>query len=121
MSNLTALAELLSEQIQRIQRACTPRDIELGLIQADLSLRVDSLKEDIPQAEYLLNLPLTGLVGDALHTADASTASGQHQHLLPEALRGIRPNDRVLVLWAGNQPIVIAILATGKGVELDGR
>lgn len=121
MSNLTALGELFSEQMQRIQRACMRQDRELGLIQADLSLQVDSLKEAIPPGEYLLSLSLTGLVGEALRTASASTASGQHQHRLPDTLRGIRSGDRVLVIWVGNQPIVIAILAASKGVTQHGR
>ncbi len=119
MNNLTALGELLSAQMQRIQSAGTPQLVEFGVIQDDLSLRVDSLKDEIPKGEYLLNLLLTGLTGGSLVSSVDGTHP--HRHTLPASLRGIRPSDRVLVLWVGNQPVVLAILAISKDVDNVGR
>jgi len=119
MDNLTALGELLNSQMQRVQAAGATQSVEFGVIQEDLSLRVDSLKDDIPKGEYLLNLSLTGLTGDFLVSSVDGTHP--HSHTLPAPLRGIRPNDRVLVLWVGNQPVVLAILASSKDVNSFGR
>lgn len=119
MDNLTAFGELLNRQMQRIQLTNTTTVVEFGVIQEDLSLRTDSLKDDIPKGEYLLSLLLTGLTGECLVSSVEGT--DPHSHVLPDSLRGIRPNDRVLVLWAGNQPIVLAILAASKEVNPVGR
>lgn len=119
MNNVIALGELLGAQMQRIQAAGEAKIVEFGTIQDDLSLRVDSLKDDIPKGEYLLNLPLTGLTGDFLVSSVDGTHP--HSHTLSAPLREIRSSDRVLVLWIGNQPVVLAILATSKDVNGVGR
>lgn len=120
MNQLTALAELLSKQMQTIRKAGNSLLLELGRIQSDLSLSVDSLKDSIPKGDYLLSLSLTGLTGENLHSEAIShlhsggehtqqTGNGfhtheddSHTHVLPAPLRGIKPGDRVLVVWAGN-------------------
>ncbi len=117
MNNLTAFGELLNSQMQRIRRAGESMNLELGTIGGELELTVDSLKDSIPKGEYLLSLHLTGLTKDKLVTQVESL----HSHVLPSPLRGIKPSDRVLVAWAGGQPVIVDIVAESKELTLDGR
>ncbi len=139
MDNLTAFGELLNQQMQRVKRSGESNPIELGTIGNDFSLTVDSLKDAIPKGDYLLALRLTALTGDGLKAQATShihegggheqyTGSGlhshtdgEHSHVLPEPIRGIRPGDRVIVAWVGGQPIVMDIVAGSKELTLDGR
>jgi|GEM_PF-6456519 len=139
MNQLTALAELLSERMQTVLKAGNSILLELGRIRNDLSLSVDSLKDYIPKGDYLLSLSLTGLTGDNLHSKTIAHnhsggehtqqtgngfhthEDGSHTHVLPAPLRGVKPGDRVLVVWAGGQPIVTNIITGSKDVTLDGR
>lgn len=45
-------------------------------------------------------------------TAGGDTMDGVHQHhvLIPEKMRHLQPGDRVLVVWAGDDPVVIDII-----------
>ncbi len=113
MDNLTALGELLNQQMQRVRKAGKEREFELGTIDDDLSLIVDSLKDAISKGDYLIALRLTALTGGRLTTSEHS--------ILPEPMRGIRPGDRVIVAWVGGQPIVMDIVTGSKELTLDGR
>ncbi len=139
MDNLTAFGELLNQQMQRVRRSGEERTLEFGTIGDDLSLTMDSLKDAIPKGEYLLALRLTALTGDnfkdhvishvheggghSQYTGSGlhSHTDGEHSHVLPEPMRGIRPGDRVLVAWVGGQPIVMDIVTGSKELTLDGR
>jgi len=139
MDNLTAFGELLNQQMQRVRKSEKQRVLELGTIKDDLSLTVDSLKDTIPKGDYLIALRLTALTGDDLrshviaHVHEGgghsqysgsgvhSHTDGEHYHVLPEPLRGIRPGDRVVVAWIGGQPIVMDIVTGSKELTLDGR
>lgn len=139
MNQLTALAELLSARMQAVRKAGNTLLLELGRIQNDLSLSVDSLQDSIPKGDYLLSLSLISLTGDRLHSEAISHLhsggehtqqtgngfhtheDGSHTHVLPAPLRGIKPGDRVLVVWVGGQPIVTNIITGSKDVDLVGR
>ena len=45
-------------------------------------------------------------------TAGGDSEDGQHQHhvLIPEKMRHLQPGDRVLVVWAGDDPVVVDII-----------
>ena len=120
MNQLTALAELLSERMQTVRKAGNPLLLELGRIQNDLSLSVDSLQDSIPKGDYLLSLSLISLTGENLRSQDIPCcySGDSRSHILPESLRGIKPGDRVLVVWAGGQPIVTNIITGSKDVDL---
>ncbi len=117
MNNLTAFGELLNSRMQRVRRAGESINLELGTVGGGLELAVDSLKDSIPKGEYLVSLHLTGLTKDKLVTQTEAL----HAHVLPEPLRGISPGDRVLVAWAGGQPVIVDIVAGSKELTLDGR
>jgi len=139
MNNLTALAELLNSQMQKVRKAGERVYIEFGTIGGELELTVDSLRDVIPKGDYLVSLHLVGLTGDDLRSiviahdhaggehsqlggsGNHEHHDGEHYHVLPFQLRGIKPGDRVLVVWVGGQPVVVDILAGSKELTLDGR
>lgn len=45
-------------------------------------------------------------------TAGGDSQDGVHEHhvLIPEKMRQLKPGDRVLVVWAGDDPVVIDII-----------
>ncbi len=139
MDNITVFSELLNKQMHRVRKAGEERFLELGTIGDDLSLIVDSLQDTIPKGDYLIALRLTALTGDNLkakpvaHVHEGgghpqymgsglhSHTDGEHSHVLPEPLRGIRPGDRVLVAWVSGQPAVTEIVTGSRELTLDGR
>lgn len=52
-------------------------------------------------------------------TAGGDSSDGAHQHhvLIPEKMRSIKPGDRVLVAWAGDDPVVIDIILPATDVQ----
>lgn len=51
-------------------------------------------------------------------TAGGDSSDGMHQHhvLIPEKMRSIKPGDRVLVAWVGDDPVVVDIILPGTEV-----
>lgn len=103
-SNMQRLGATLADRMKKTSRAAVPTTIELGVINANLSLTTDSLRAAIPKGDYMVNLALTG--GTKTGTANS------HSHTLPSAFRGLKAKDRVLVAWCGNEPVVIAIVVS---------
>lgn len=103
------LGELLDSTMKGRIRANRSTPLELGTINGNMALQVDSLSNAIPKGEYMvaLRLKLESLI------ITSSSADGHtHEVKLPEVLRGIKAGDRVLVAWAGNEPVVIDIVAS---------
>lgn len=90
---------------KRSIRGSAVTEIELGGIGPDGSLSTDSLRSPIPKGEYLVSLALAC----SGYTETGGGLDGPHRHSVP-ALRGLRPGDRVLVAWAGHDPVVVAII-----------
>lgn len=105
-NHIAAFGELLSRRMIRIQSAGDTVSCDLGQINSDMSLSVDSLNGKIPRGEYMISLHLSGESGSDLHTGKTE----EHTHTLPNRLRGLKSGDRVLVAWAGFEPIVVDIL-----------
>lgn len=70
-----------------------------------------------------------GLVGEATgpapdppipseRTAGGDSSDGEHQHhvLIPEKMRSIKPGDRVLVAWVGDDACVVDLILPGTAV-----
>lgn len=132
MNYFTEIAEILNRQMQRVTQAGKPALFSFGTIGAELLLSVDGLKDTIPKGDYLISLHLTGLTGDDLHSVEIKHThsggehpqtggsgshthdDGIHSHVLPESLRGIRPGDRVLIVWVSGQPVIVEILAQSR-------
>lgn len=105
-TNMQRLGDVLSSRMKKSSAAAVPTSIELGIINGNLSLTTDSLPTPIPKGDYMINLMLTNSV-DKLEADDRS-----HYHELPGAFRCLKANDRVLVAWCGNEPVVIAIVVS---------
>lgn len=81
-NNMDRLGNVLSSRMLKTTNANSGVAVELGVVNSDLSVTPDSLQAAIPQGEYMINL----------------------------LLDGIKSGDRVLVAWAGNEPVVLAIV-----------
>lgn len=131
-SNKQRLGEIFSAQMKRTSAAAVPTTMELGKINANLSLTTDSLPVPIPKGDYMVNLMLASSTyrtsieththdggshghsgGDHSHSGGSHTHNGgDHDHRLPEDFRLLEPGDRVLVAWCGNEPVVVAIVVS---------
>lgn len=104
-TNMERLGALLAGRMKNTAAAAVPNTIELGVIRSNMALRTDSIRADIPRGMYMVNLALTG-------TTNSTHTTLNHVHALPDRMRGLRSGDRVLVAWAGNEPIVIAVVVS---------
>lgn len=95
MNPIEELGKTLTSHMRQVVRANSGISIELGKICPEMELCVDSLGSinKIPKGEYMiskhLQLPET---------------------YMPDELRGLKIGDRVLVAWAGTEPIVVDIV-----------
>ena len=116
-TSIQRLGATLVSQMKRTSNAAVPTTIDLGVVNDDLSITPDSLRIPIPKGDYMVNLMLTGekiteAAGAHAGHGESGYTAGGHSHNLPRSLRGIEPGDRVLIIWSGNEPIVIALLAS---------
>lgn len=103
-----------------------PPNIDLGIIQGDYSLKLDSLGVPIPKGGYSVcravtydpGIPLTQSYNDGAHGHPDAGYGGSHTHniRLPEKMYWIRPGDRVLVVIVGNEAIVVDIVLSSERV-----
>ena len=104
-NNVQRLGETLSNRMKKTANGAVPVAIELGTINSNMSLTTDSLQANIPKGDYLVDI--------TLQSSTYSTGVTQnHTHSLPSNFRALRAGDRVLVAWCGNDPVVIAIVAS---------
>lgn len=138
-SNIQRLGETLTGRMKKSAAAAVPTTLELGTINGNLSLTVDSIGTPIPQADYMVDLRLTHDTyysytemnssrnaphhhaggthgghdgGSGSHTHD----DGLHDHRVPSVFRKLEPGDRVLVAWIGYQPVIVAIVVAGTTI-----
>lgn len=96
-SNMQRLGAVLANRMKQTSNAAVPTTIELGTVNANLSITPDSLRVPIPKGDYMVNYLLSG----------ASTGSAEdHSHTLPS----LRPGNRILIAWCGNEPVVVAVV-----------
>ena len=52
-------------------------------------------------------------------TAGEDSSDGMHQHhvLIPEKMRWLKPGDRVLVAWAGDDPVVVDLILPATVID----
>lgn len=113
MNNMQRLSMMLDGRMKKTSSAAVPTTIELGTINANLSLTTDSLPVPIPKGDYMINIMLAG--GNNQTGSTSLSYGGEtrlHDHSLPSAFRGLKGGDRVLVAWCGNEPVVVAIVVS---------
>lgn len=125
--NAKRLGATLSDRMKQTANAAVPISIELGIVNANLSITPDSVAYSIPKGEYMVNILLTSDPytsrethehsggahgghegGDGTHTH----SGGLHRHMMPPEYRGLQPGDRILIAWCGYEPVVIAIVVS---------
>lgn len=98
-SNMQRFGNTLTDQMKKTATAAIPLTINLGTIGSNLSLSVDGLRKPIDKGEYMINLMLAG--GYYRSGSDTQTQ-----------LPGLKSGDRVLVVWCGNEPVVVATVVS---------
>ena len=138
--NIQRLGDRLSDRMKRTSDAAVPTTLELGRINGDMSLTVDSLSNNIPKGSYMVSLWLTHDTyftynelnsstkkphvhqygeheghesGDGAHIHDKD---GLHDHRVSSVFRNLEPGDRVLVAWVGHEPVVITVVTSSLTV-----
>lgn len=124
--NIQRLGGDLSSRMKKTAGANVPTTMELGRINGDLSLTVDSLSNTIPKGSYMVSLWLTH---DTYYSYDErydtdkkptrdphDEEDGLHDHRAPSVFRKLEPGDRVLVAWAGSEPIVISVITSSSTI-----
>lgn len=143
-SNVQRLGEALAGRMKKSAAAAIPTTLELGIINGNLSLTVDSIGNPIPQADYMVALHLTHETYysyNELYDTDMApsrdyhkhyhgehggheggngshshTTDGLHDHRVPSVFRRLEPGDRVLVAWIGYEPVIIDIVVAGTTI-----
>ena len=133
------LGDAISGRIKAANRAEHVTYLELGTINADLSLKVDGLKGNIRPGSYMVSLHLTHenyftynelnssaeaphVHAGGEHSQEVGNGShvhnddGLHDHRVPSVFRRLKAGDRVLVAWVGNEPIIVDIVVAGTTI-----
>lgn len=140
---ISMLARCVSQEAED-QVKGQPLTIDFGVINGDMSLTTNSYDVKIPVDDYQVCRQLTlgakdkvlyktqvaGQPNDGKHSHGPSgehsqySGSGTHSHtdeaphihdvLISEKMRSIKPGDRVLVVWVGNDAVVVDIIFPAK-------
>lgn len=131
-NSIKQLGNVIAGRIQKTAQANKGMYLELGTINADLSLKVDGLVGNITPNDYMVDVRLTHIdyntsetehehsggahggheLGTGTHTHDG----GKHLHRVPSVFRRLEAGDRVLVAWVGNDPVIVAIVTAGTTI-----
>lgn len=106
--NMQRFAMVMSNRMKQTSNAAVPTTMELGTVNSNLSITPDNLPVPIPLGDYMINLQLTA----ERYTDYARSEEYTHRHELPDAFRSLKPKDRVLIAWCGNEPVVLAIVVS---------
>lgn len=104
MDSIERFGSLLTRQARSIVDGNRPMTVSLGNINGDLSLTIDGVGGDVPKGQYMVSRHLT------LPEIVTSTTADGHSHDVKTELRPLKSGDRVLVIWAGAEPVVTDIL-----------
>lgn len=138
MSNYTGINKLANVFQKKISTAASHSGVTLdfGEIQTDGSLKTNQFDVPIPASDYLVcrgishkeEILSTTKAGQGQHPhgpggehGGHSSGTGSHSHgategthnhdvLLPVSMHAVKPGDRVLVAWVGNDAVVIDII-----------
>lgn len=85
--------------------------LELGTIQADLSLLPDKFPVPIPPSDYLVSRWLSGYTGQEVTV----TTADLHIHEATVTTTKLQPGDRVLIAWVSeSDPVILDVVVSGS-------
>lgn len=139
---INLLARVMQKRTQDIGES--PPLFDFGEIQEDFSLLLNSFPVPIPVTDYLVCRCLTmgkkgsamaqtaagqgthghgpsgghsQYSGDGAHSHPATEGGHTHDIPLPASMESLKPKDRVLAVWVGNDAVVIDIIKTAEEVK----
>ena len=128
MEGANKLARALQQRFHEMN--ITPPALDFGTIQGDMSLLTNKFPLPIPQSDYMVCRDVAiGAENDVLYkTRDTEPRSkvdfsGEpntthfHDVLICEKMRWLKPGDRVLVAWVGNDPCVVDLIMPASTIK----
>ena len=114
----TKLATALQKRMSSVYQHDSKVFLELGKITSSMGLKLDNFSHTIPSGDYMicksLKLPTvkTSSVDGHSHSTDSgqSGSAGSHSHTVDLGQNTLYPGCRVLVGWAGGEPVVIDVV-----------
>lgn len=90
-----------------------PEPLDFGEIKGDMSLVTNRFPRPVPKSDYVVCRQLTlGAEGEKLAETDG-VEGHVHEIGVPGPMRKVRPGDRVLVAWVGDDPCVVDVILSG--------
>lgn len=121
MNGANKLARTIQERMQAMN--IKPPILDFGTIQGDMSLLTNNFPLPIPQSDYMICRTVAlGKVNDVLYKTRETeprskvdfegTPNTNHFHdvLIGDKMRWLKPGDRVLVAWVGDDPCVVDLI-----------
>ena len=109
-TNMQRYGEVLSDRMKKTSGAAARITTELGTINSNLSLSTDSLPTPIPKGDYMINGLLTGDSYETSSDTHSHEDVEEYTHTHTLTLGPLKSGDRVLVMWCGNEPVVVAVV-----------
>ena len=113
-SGINSLANVLNRRMKGMGESAPLLDY--ATINKDMSLRPDTFPVNIPKKAYTVCRHLTlGDTGDEMAETTANGATPHsHKVKVPKKLRSLKPGDRVLIAWVGNDACVIDVIKSAN-------
>ncbi len=110
MDEFAEFSEVINDHIKGVFNASNKPCVEFGIITADNGLKIDRFPTAIPKGDYMLSSHIAGdsiEISGGTHSGHLS-GNGEHKHEI--ILPALKAGDRVVVLWCGNEPVVVAVI-----------
>ena len=101
------LGKTLNDRMRGVSQSGKDMAPEIGTITSGFGLKVGSVSNTIPRGSYLVSRNLTM---SSLTASTNEVSNHKHTVSLPSKLGAFKVGDRVLVVWCGYEPVVVAVL-----------
>lgn len=111
---INRLARVLQKRVNDTMEQSNPI-IDFGMINSDMSLTADLFPVPIPQSDYMVCRSRT----ITKNTMTTTSTSSEHLHnvITPTELQSIKAGDRVLIVWNGNEAVVIDVIVSANNLK----
>lgn len=120
-SGTNKLASVIQDRMKQANES--PLVLDFGTIGGDMSLKTNTFPLAIPQSDYMVCRSVAlGKVDDVLYKTKENEPppvlpTHKHDMLIGEKMRWLKPGDRVLVAWVGDDPCVIDLILPAKTIK----